>query len=115
MSPGVIADVNNAAELGQGTEDVYVNGASNISNNFQMDGSDANNFGSGRAGNFLQQGGIPIPNPEPSRNLRSRPRSSMQAYGRDAGANVVRGHEIRLKRTARFGVRILVNFVWRGV
>src|SRR5882762_201778 len=40
MSPGVVADVSNAADLGKGTQDVYVNGSSNTSNNFQMDGTD---------------------------------------------------------------------------
>ncbi len=88
MSPGVIADVNNAAELGKGTQDVYVNGASNISNNFQMDGTDANNFGSGRAGNFLQQGGIPIPNPDAIQEFKVQTTLFDAGYGRGAGANV---------------------------
>jgi len=88
MSPGVIADVNNAAELGKGTQDVYVNGASNISNNFEMDGSDANNFGSGRAGNFLQQGGIPIPNPDAIQEFKVQTTLYDAGYGRGAGANV---------------------------
>jgi hypothetical protein len=88
MSPGVIADVNNAAELGKGTQDMYVNGASNISNNFQMDGTDANNFGSGRAGNFLQQGGIPIPNPDAIQEFKVQTTLFDAGYGRGAGANV---------------------------
>src|SRR2546426_615621 len=88
MSPGVIADVNNAAELGKGTQDVYVNGASNISNNFEMDGSDANNFGSGRAGNFIQQGGIPIPNPDAIQEFKVQTTLYDAGYGRGAGANV---------------------------
>lgn len=88
MSPGVIADVNNSAELGKGTQDVYVNGASNISNNFQMDGTDANNFGSGRAGTFLQQGGIPIPNPDAIQEFKVQTTLFDAGYGRGAGANV---------------------------
>jgi hypothetical protein len=64
MSAGVAGDVNNAAALGKGTQDVYVNGASSISNNFHMDGADINNIGSGRAGDFVQQAGIAIPNPD---------------------------------------------------
>jgi hypothetical protein len=88
MSPGVLADVNNAADLGKGTQDVYVNGASNISNNFQMDGTDANNFGSGRAGNFLQQGGIPIPNPDAIQEFKVQTALFDAGYGRGAGANV---------------------------
>src|SRR5262249_36207619 len=88
MSPGVIADVNNAAELGKATQDVYVNGASNISNNFQMDGADANNFGSGRAANFLQQGGIPIPNPDAIQEFKVQTALFDAGHGRGAGANV---------------------------
>ena len=40
MSTGVVADVSSAANLGNGTLDFYVNGSSNTSNNFQMDGAD---------------------------------------------------------------------------
>src|SRR5262249_54534233 len=88
MSPGVIADVNNAAELGKGTQDVYVNGASNISNNFQMDGTDANNFGSRLPGNLLKQGGIPIPKPYGIQQFKVQTALFDAGYGRDAGANV---------------------------
>jgi hypothetical protein len=88
MSSGVIADVNNAAELGKGTQDVYVNGASNTSNNFQMDGTDANNFGSGRAANFLQQGGVPIPNPDAIQEFKVQTALFDAGYGRGTGANV---------------------------
>ncbi len=88
MSPGVAGGVNNAAELGRGTIDVYVNGASNISNNFVMDGADINNFGSGRGGDFVQQGGIPIPNPDAIEEFRIQTTLFDAGYGRDAGANV---------------------------
>lgn len=88
MSTGVVADVSSAAQLGNGTQDFYVNGASNTSNNFQMDGSDINNFGSGRAGAFLQQGGIPIPNPDAIQEFKIQTSLYDAGYGRGAGANV---------------------------
>src|SRR5216684_4371716 len=88
MSTGVVADVSSAANLGNGTQDFYVNGSSNTSNNFQMDGTDANNFGSGRAGNFLQQGGIPIPNPDAIQEFKVQTTLYDAGYGRGAGANV---------------------------
>src|ERR1700736_1717801 len=88
MSAGVAGDINNAASLGKGTQDVYVNGASSISNNFHMDGADINNFGSGRAGDFVQQAGIAIPNPDALQEFKIQTTNYDAGFGRDAGANV---------------------------
>jgi hypothetical protein len=88
LSPGVAGNVNDASQLGRGTTDVYVDGASNISNSFIMDGADINNFGSGRGGDFLQQGGIPIPNPDAIEEFKIQTTMYDAGFGRDAGANV---------------------------
>src|SRR6202043_2022245 len=86
--PGVASEPHSAASLGKGTPDVYVNGGSNISNSFHMDGADINNFGSGRAGDFVQQAGIAIPNPDALQEFKIQTTQYDAAYGRDAGANV---------------------------
>jgi hypothetical protein len=78
MSPGVASDPNSAASLGKGTPDVYVNGGSNISNSFHMDGADINNFGSGRAGDFVQQAGIASQIQMRCRSSRFRPPNMMR-------------------------------------
>ena len=88
LSAGISGDLNNAATLGKGTPDVYVNGSSSISNNFHMDGADINNFGSGRAGDFVQQAGIPIPNPDALQEFKIQTSNYDAGFGRDAGANV---------------------------
>ncbi len=88
LSAGINGDLNNAATLGKGSPDVYVNGASSISNNFHMDGADVNNFGSGRAGDFVQQAGIPIPNPDALQEFKIQTTNYDAGFGRDAGANV---------------------------
>src|SRR6202046_337913 len=88
MSAGITGDLNNAATLGKASPDVYVNGASSISNNFHMDGADINNFGSGRAGDFVQQAGIPIPSPDALQEFKIQTTNYDAGFGRDAGANV---------------------------
>jgi hypothetical protein len=88
LSAGISGDLNNAATLGKGTPDVYTNGASSISNNFHMDGADINNFGSGRAGDFVQQAGIPIPSPDALQEFKIQTTNYDAGFGRDAGANV---------------------------
>ena len=88
MSAGISGDLNNAATLGKGTPDVYVNGASSISNNFHMDGADINDWGSGRAGDFVQEAGIPIPSPDALEEFKIQTTNYDAGFGRDAGANV---------------------------
>ena len=104
MSAGITGDLNNAATLGKGSPDVYVNGASSISNNFHMDGADINNFGSGRAGDFVQQAGIPIPSPDALQEFKIQTTNYDAGFGRDAGANVDVVTKTGTNRfTARYG------------
>ncbi|QMV17966.1 carboxypeptidase regulatory-like domain-containing protein [Granulicella sp. 5B5] len=88
LSAGITSDLNNAATLGKGSPDVYTNGASSISNNFHMDGADINNWASGRAGDFVQQAGIPVPSPDALQEFKIQTTNYDAGFGRDAGANV---------------------------
>jgi hypothetical protein len=88
LSAGVQADVNNAGNLGRNTQDVFVNGARSIDNNFQMDGVEVNNFGSGRGGDWLGYSGVPIPNPDAVQEFNVQTSLYDAGFGRGAGANV---------------------------
>jgi hypothetical protein len=88
LSPGVASDVTDAAQLGRNTQDVYVNGGRAIDNNFQMDGIQVNNFGTGRAGDWLGYTGIPIPNPDSILEFKVQTGLFDAGYGRGVGANV---------------------------
>jgi hypothetical protein len=53
-----------------------------------MDGADINNYGSGRSGDFVQQAGIAIPNPDSLQEFKIQTTNYDAGFGRDAGANV---------------------------
>lgn len=88
LSPGVIANVTNAAALGRNSQDVWANGGRAIDNNYQMDGVQINNFGSAKAGDWLGYSGIPIPNPDTIQEFKVQTSLYDATYGRGAGANV---------------------------
>ena len=94
LSPGVVAGVYNAAELGTGgtalsqlgksNDGIYVFGARSYDNNWQLDGisvSDVQSSGS-------ISGGIPIPNPDTLQEFKVQTGLYDAAFGRGAGANV---------------------------
>jgi hypothetical protein len=94
LSPGVVAGVYNAGELGHGgtalsqleksNDGIYVNGTRSYDNNWQLDGisvSDVQSSGS-------ISGGIPIPNPDTQQEFKVQTGLYDAAFGRGAGANV---------------------------
>jgi Carboxypeptidase regulatory-like domain len=89
LSAGVIANVNSASNLAQGSPQLFVNGNSNTSNNFQMDGASANNFGSNTGsdnGTFYAQ--VAIPNPDAIQEFKVQTALYDAGSGRNPGANV---------------------------
>lgn len=95
LSPGVAADVTNAAEFGRGgggggggtstSFDVPVSAGTAFSeNNYQMDGIGINNLG----GSGAFTGGVAIPNPDTIAEFKVQTSQYDASYGRNAGANV---------------------------
>ena len=94
LSPGVVAGVYNAGELGLGgsalsqiapsNDGIFVHGARSYDNNFQMDGISVSDVQGSAAGS----GGIPIPNPDSIEEFKVQTALYDSAYGRYAGANV---------------------------
>jgi len=88
LSPGVVANVASAAAVGNGTQDINVNGNGSDQNNYQMDGATLTNYGSGggaQSGNFP---GIAIPNPDAIQEFKIQTSQYDAQYGRNPGASV---------------------------
>jgi len=87
LNPGVASEVTNATALGRGNggESTFSSaGASNKSNNYQMDGVGVNDLQN--SGDF--SGGIAIPNPDTIQEFKVQTSQYDATYGRNAGANV---------------------------
>ena len=88
LSPGVVANVSSAAAVGNGTQDINVNGMGSDQNNYMMDGATVTNYGSGggaQSGNFP---GIGIPNPDAIQEFKIQTSQYDAEYGRNPGASV---------------------------
>ena len=91
LSPGIIANVNNANELGRGSSglsggagDVHVHGGRTADNNFQMNGAQINDL----AGSGGASGGVATPNPDTIQEFKAQTALYDAAFGRGGGANV---------------------------
>ena len=89
LSAGANTSVNNATALGKGLQDIAVNGAPALSNNFQMDGASVvNSEARGNAGDYNGFVGFGIPNPDAIQEFKIQTAQYDAGYGRNAGANV---------------------------
>lgn len=97
LSPGVIAPVNNATDLGRGNggltgivgsfgndASVHANGNRSIDNNFQMNGLQVNDL----SGSAASSGGVPIANPDTIQEFKVQTGQYDASFGRNAGASV---------------------------
>jgi Carboxypeptidase regulatory-like domain/TonB dependent receptor len=89
LSAGVTSGVTNAANLGQGSSTLNVNGNIYSANDFQMDGQQTNNFGSGTANaSLIFYAEIAIPNPDAIEEFKIQTAQYDAGSGRNVGANV---------------------------
>lgn len=89
LSPGVASNVTNAANLGAGSSQLFVNGNIYSGNNFLMDGQQTNNFGSGTDNaEYTFYAELPIPNPDAIAEFKIQTAQYDAGSGRNVGANV---------------------------
>jgi hypothetical protein len=88
LSPGVTANVATATSVGNGTQDINVNGSGSDQNTYMMDGVITTNYGSGGAAQSGSYAGIPIPNPDSIQEFKVQTSQYDAAYGQNPGANV---------------------------
>ncbi len=90
LSPGIVADVTNAGELGRGsgsqaTGRVSVHGSRSFDHNYQVDGIDANDFQLSVNGASV---GTAVPNPDAIEEFKATTALADASFGRGAGAHV---------------------------
>ncbi|MBS1822087.1 MAG: TonB-dependent receptor [Acidobacteria bacterium] len=88
LSPGIVVELPNAAELGRGTQNVAANGAKTVSNNVLFNGIDANNLAQNSMANDGNEIGTAIPAPDAIEEFKVQTANYDAEYGRGSGANI---------------------------
>ena len=88
LSPGVVANVATATAIGNGTQDINVNGSGSDQNNYMMDGATITNYGSGGGAQSGSYAGIGIPNPDSIEEFKVQTSQYDASYGQNPGASV---------------------------
>lgn len=88
LSPGVLVELPNAANLGRNNQNVSANGARTTSNNFQFNGVDANNMSQNSASGYQSEVGVAVPAPDAIQEFKAQTGLYDAGFGRGAGANV---------------------------
>lgn len=82
LQPGVAAPLGSPAASGRGVPQLFVAGQRGTSNNFVLNGVDANNFGNNNFGN------VPVPNPDAVREFRVSTSLYDASQGRGSGGDI---------------------------
>jgi hypothetical protein len=90
LSSGVSSQVNNAANLGRGSQDMNVNGNSSAANTYMMDGAQASNWVANGVGDqgAGQTGGIAVVNPDAIAEFKVQTAQFDASFGRTPGGAV---------------------------
>jgi Carboxypeptidase regulatory-like domain len=90
LSSGVVSNVNNAANLGRGSQDMNVNGNGSAANTYSMDGSQASNWVANSVGDqgAGQTGGIAVVNPDTIAEFKVQTAQFDASSGRTPGGSV---------------------------
>jgi hypothetical protein len=88
LAPGVVTNVATATAIGNGTQDINVNGSGSDQNNYMMDGATITNYGSGGGAQSGSYAGIGIPNPDSIEEFKVQTSQYDASYGQNPGASV---------------------------
>lgn len=89
LSTGTASSIADTADLGRGSQDISANGARTGSNQFLLDGVDANNIHTNSArNNNVGSNGVPVPSTEMIREFKVQTGQYDAQFGRNGGASI---------------------------
>jgi hypothetical protein len=82
LSTGVVSDLNSSAQLGRGSNKIFVNGQREDNNNYLIEGISATDY------NVAQNTNVPLPNPDVVGEFKVQTSLYDASQGRNGGGNV---------------------------